>query len=129
MAGPFAMVMGILSKMGCIDEASAVACEALPLMRRAQRYYVEGWAHLFWRRCQIDAATRLLGASDARCARLGTALQPNERRLIAEVRTALQSQLQPDAFASGLAAGSALDESEMLGLISGDLIQPLGNYR
>ena len=34
----FANLMGILSEMGRIDEASAVAGEVLPLMRRTQRY-------------------------------------------------------------------------------------------
>jgi len=121
MAWPFALVMGVLSEMGRIDEASAVACEALPLMQGARWYYLECWAYLFWRRGQIDTATQLLGATDARCARSGATLQPNEQRLIAEVRAALQSQLHPDVFASGLAAGAALSEGEWPVLISAAL--------
>jgi predicted ATPase/DNA-binding winged helix-turn-helix (wHTH) protein len=125
MVGLFAMSMGILSEMGRIDEASAVAVEALPVMRRAQWYYLEGWAYLFWRRSQIDAATLLLGASDARYARRGVQPQPNEKRFIAELRSSLQSQLNPQALESGLTAGAALDDRELLDLICDALPVPL----
>ena len=112
-----------------IDEASTAACEALPVMRRAQTYYVEEWAYLFWRRGQIDTATLLLGASDSERVRADVPLQHNEQRLIAEARTALEAQLHPDAFASSLAAGAALGGGELLALISEALAQPLGNHR
>jgi predicted ATPase/DNA-binding winged helix-turn-helix (wHTH) protein len=118
MAGPFAMAMGILSEMGRIDDASAMAREVLALLRRAEWYYSAGWVHLFWRRGQIDTATRLLGACDARLARTGTTLESNEERLMNEVRTALQSQLHPDALASGLTAGAALGTGEWYGAIA-----------
>jgi predicted ATPase/class 3 adenylate cyclase len=125
----FANVVGILSEMGRIDEASAAACEALPIMRRTQRSYIEEWVYLFWRRGKIDTATLLLGASDAQCVRAGHPLQPNEERLIAEARAALEARLPPDAFASGLAAGASLGEGEMLALISEALAQPSANHR
>ncbi len=128
MAILFANVVGILSEMGRIDEASTAAAEALPLMRRARRYYVEEWAYLFWRRGQIDTATLLIGASDAEQIRDEAPLQECERRLIAEARAAL-AQLQPGALARGLAAGAALGERELLALISEALAQPLGNHR
>ena len=76
----FANVMGILSEMGRIDEASAAAREALPIMRRSQRYGIEEWVYLFWRRGQLDAAALLLGASDAEQVRTDVPLQPNEER-------------------------------------------------
>jgi len=118
MALLFANVVGILSEMGRIDEASAVARDALPLMRRDRNYRIEEWAYLFWRRGQIDTATMLLGASDAQRFRAGVALQENELRLMAELRAALQAQLQPEAFARGLAAGAALGEAQLLALIA-----------
>jgi hypothetical protein len=118
MFDPFTMAMSILSEMGRTDEASAVAGEALPLMQRARGRYVGGWAHLFWRRDQINASLQLLGAWEARCARAGAAPQPNEQRLIAEVRTALLSQRDSGAFASSLAAGAALDDTEIGALIA-----------
>jgi tetratricopeptide (TPR) repeat protein len=129
MAVLFADLVGILSEMGRIDEASTATCEALPLMRRTQTYYVEEWVHLFWRRGQIDTATQLLGASDAEQVRADMPLQPNEQRLIAEARTALAAQLHPDAFPSGLAAGAALGKGEMLALISEALARPHRNGR
>ena len=58
-------------------------------MRRAQTYFVEEWAYLFWRRGQVETAARLLGASDAQRPGAAEPLQPNERRLIAEARAAL----------------------------------------
>jgi hypothetical protein len=116
-------------EMGRIDDASAAAREAIPVMRRARYTYIEEWVYLFWRRGQIDTATLLLGASDAERVRFGTPHQENERRLIAEARAALEARQHPDAFASGLAAGAALDEGEWLALISEALAQPFGNHR
>ena len=114
--------------MGRIDEASAVAREGLPPMRRARYLYLEEWVYLFWRRGQIDAATRLLGASDAERARFGAPLQENELRLIAEARPALEALLAPDAFAANLAAGAALGQTELFALISEALAQPDDNH-
>jgi predicted ATPase/DNA-binding winged helix-turn-helix (wHTH) protein len=123
MAILFANLMGILSEMACIDEASTVAAEALPMMRRARYTYVEEWVHLFWRRGQAETAARLLGASDAERARFGTPHQVNEERLIAEARAALADELPADEFASMLAAGATLTQAEMLALISAGLEQ------
>jgi predicted ATPase/class 3 adenylate cyclase len=123
----FANWMGILAESGRIAEASAVAREALPLMRRTQDYYVEAWAYLFWRRGQIDLAARLLGASDSSCVRSGTPLQPNEARLIAEVRASLASRLSGEERESGLAAGAALSSSEMVALLTEALAEPRGS--
>jgi predicted ATPase/class 3 adenylate cyclase len=119
----FANWMGILSESGRIAEASAVAREALPLMRRTQDYFVEDWVYLFWRRGQIDTATRLLGASDSICVQTGSPLQPNEARLIAEVQTSLAAQLSQETLAIHLAAGAALSSGEIAALISEGLAQ------
>jgi hypothetical protein len=127
MGNLFANAMGILSEMGRIAEASAAALEALPIMRRSRIWFVEQWAYMFWRRDQIDVAVRLLGMSDARCARAGVSLQPNERRLIAQARTALKRQLGPQAFERGLGAGAAVREAETFRLISAALAQVVGS--
>ncbi len=127
MAVLFANAVGILSEMGRIDEASAAASDALPIMRRAQEYYVEEWAYLFWRRGQIDTATILLGASEAQGVRADVPLQHNEKRLIAEVRAALEAQPHPHALAPDLATGAALGEGELLALISEALAKSRAN--
>ena len=128
MAMAFGNVVGILSEMGRIDEASAMAREALPL-RRARDDFVEVWAYLFCRRGQIDMAALLLGKSDMERARADEALQDNERRLIAEVRAAVETKLHPHALARSLAAGAALGEGELLALVSEALAQPLANHQ
>ena len=117
MAYPFAMAIGILSEMGRIDEASALARDAIPIMLHARDPCVEEWVYLFWRRGQFDTATRLLGASDAERVRFGTPLAENERRLLAEARPALEALLLPEVFASRLAAGAVLDQAGLFALV------------
>ena len=115
--------------MGRIDEASAVAGEALPLMQRARGHFVGGWAHPVLAPGPGTMRPRgLLGAWDARWAQTGAAAQPNEQRLVAEVRTALLSQLDSDAFANGLATGAALDDTEISALIAESLAQTRGSH-
>jgi tetratricopeptide (TPR) repeat protein len=124
MAGPFGLAMGILSEQGRIDEASAVGSEGLRVMQRTQWHQIELWAYLFWRRGQLEAAARLLGASDAIVLRTGVPRQPNEQRLTAAARAGLETTLGTGAFASSLAAGAALGEGEQFALISEALAQP-----
>ena len=123
MAILFANLIGVLSEMGRIDEASAAAREAIPIMRRARYTYIEEWVYLFWRRGQLDTAALLLGASDAERLRFGTPYQENERRLIAEARAGLEARLPMNAYSSGLAAGAGLDERQRLTVISDALAQ------
>jgi hypothetical protein len=80
-------------------------------------YYLEGYVHLLWRRGDGATAALLLGASDARL-RSGRPRQPNEARLIAQARPALEAALGPEAFASKFAAGAALDEGAIAAIIS-----------
>jgi predicted ATPase/DNA-binding winged helix-turn-helix (wHTH) protein len=119
----FANLIGILSEMGDVDEASTLARDALPIMRRAQTYFVEEWVYLFWRRGQVDTATLLLGVCDADVLRSGAPLQDNEARLVAQARAALLAGVPPHAFASAHAAGVALDPGELFALISEALSQ------
>jgi hypothetical protein len=123
MAGAFSILMGMLSEMGRIDEASAVAGEALPITRRSREWFVEEWLYLFWRRGQVGIAVRLLGMSDAQCARNSVTLQPNEERLVTQARPALQRQLSRQALVPGLGMGAAMSEAEMAKLISAALAQ------
>ncbi len=113
----YANAIAILSEQGRADDAWPIAIECLPVIRRTRNIYHESWMHLFWRRGALGAATRMLGAADAVAARTGQPPQPNERRLIAEVRPALAATLAPDVLASHHAAGAALDESGLLALI------------
>ena len=119
----FANLVGILSETGCIEEATAAAREALPIMRRSRAHFVEEWVYLFWRRGQAEIAALLLGACDAEQMRTGMPLQENERRLIAQARAALEAQLQPDLMAKRLAAGAAINKTELYALISEGLGQ------
>jgi hypothetical protein len=107
--------------MGRVEEASAFAREAFPVMRRVRSIYIEEWVHLFWRRGQLETAALLLGASDAERARLGTPHQENERRLIAQARAALTAELPAAALASALAAGALLQDSDRLTVIAESL--------
>jgi len=110
-------VTGILSELGAADEALAVAREVWPIQLRTRVYYLEGYVHLLWRRGDGATAALLLGASDARL-RSGRPRQPNEARLIAQARPALEAALGPEAFASKFAAGAALDEGAIAAIIS-----------
>jgi predicted ATPase/DNA-binding winged helix-turn-helix (wHTH) protein len=123
----FANLIGILSEMGRIGDASNAAREALPIMRRTQNLFVEEWVYFFWRRGQVETAALLLGASDAKRARDDEPLQPNERRLITEARAALEGHSPPDMRARALAAGAALGTAQLLALISEALAQPCRN--
>ena len=120
----FANLMGILSEMGCVEEASAAAVEALPMMRRSRRHFVAEWAYLFWRRGQLETAALLVGAIDAETSRSGVPSQPNETRLIAEARTALAAQLEPQTLARCLATGATLEPAGLIALISDGLAEP-----
>jgi tetratricopeptide (TPR) repeat protein len=109
----FANLLGILSEMGRLDDATAVAREALEYMRRAGEYFAEEWAYFFWRRGRLEDAALLTGAADAVQAQRGVQPQPNEQRLMKQVRPALQSQLAADVLAHQLAAGAALGRQQL----------------
>jgi hypothetical protein len=123
----FANAIGILSETAHVDEAVRAAHDALPLIRRTRSCFVEEWAYLFWRRGQREAAARLIGASDAQCAKDDAPRQPNEERLIAQARTDLEAAMGAAAFAGGLAAGARLGEAELVALIAETLAQSSGD--
>ena len=86
----YANLIGILSEMDRIDEASNAGCDALPVMRRSRNYFLEEWMYLFWRRGQTDVAATLLGAVETHTGATGLPPQPNEQRLVTRARTALE---------------------------------------
>ena len=120
----FANLIGILSEMGRVEEASDAAREGLPVMQRFRTYYLEEWAYLFWRRGQTDTAALLLGAVEAEAKKPGAPVAPNEQRLITEMRAALERSMPPDEMATQVAAGSALREDQLPGLLAEALEQP-----
>jgi hypothetical protein len=117
MAMVFSNLMEILSEMGRLDEAAAVAREAIPIMRRSRNWFLEGWVYTFWRCGHVEAAVRLLGKLDAQHAGSAITLQANERRLIAQVRAALAENLSPVELSNGSAQGAGLSETEVADLI------------
>lgn len=117
----FANAMGILSEMGRVGEALAIARFALPVMQRARAFYIESWAYMYWRRGQFDIAATLLGFSDGEVRRTGMPLQVNERRIIAEARKDLAAKLPKDVFESHLAAGATLDSQKVHALLAAGL--------
>ncbi len=121
MAVLFANLLGILSEMGRLDEAAAVGTEVLPMLRRVGILYVEEWAYFYWRRGQPAIAAQLVGASDAEIAISRTQLQPNEQRLIAEARAALATHFSDETLAGHLAAGGAMNNAQLLALITAGL--------
>jgi tetratricopeptide (TPR) repeat protein len=120
----YANLIGILSEMGRIEEATDAAREGLPVMQRFRTYYLEEWAYLFWRRGQTDTAALLLGAVEAEAKKPGSPVPPNEKRLITEMRTALERSTPPDEMAIQVAAGSALREDQLPALLAEALAQP-----
>ena len=121
----FSNVVGILSEMDRVEEASTAARESLPVMRRAKQYFLDVFVHLLWRREQFESAALLLGASEAVNADHQAPRQPNERRLIGQARLGLGAALTPDAFARLLAEGAALGEVELHAVVADALSQPL----
>jgi len=117
----YANLFGVLSELGELDEAGAVAREGLPYMRHEARYFVEEWMYYFWRRGELDVAAQLLGACDAAQARGGAPYQPNEQRLVDAARPALLAALGAEGMARHATTGAALTPAEMGALLGAAL--------
>jgi predicted ATPase/DNA-binding winged helix-turn-helix (wHTH) protein len=123
----FATLVGILSDARRIDEASRVALETLPLLRRAKNCDFEVWirfSHLLSRRGQVEAAALLLSAAEAMRSRAGVPLAANEQRLVADIDAALAATLSADARAAHRGAGAALGDDQVMALLAEALKQP-----
>jgi len=119
----YANLMGIYSEMNRLEEAAVAAREGLPFMRRSHSFFLEEWAHLFWRRGQLDTAALLLGALDAASARFGRPPQANEQRLIVSARAGIESALDPGTLTSYRATGAALNAERLSEVLSAALAQ------
>jgi hypothetical protein len=120
----FGDLLGILSEMGRVDEAWAVAVEAWPAMHRLKLFRAELLAHLFWRRGQAQLAAQVLGAAEAKLALGYEEPLQNDQRLMTAARAGLATELAPDALAAALAAGAALRDDELAALIADGLARP-----
>ncbi len=120
----YANLMGILSEMGRVDDASRAARDALPFMRRSHNYYLEEWIYLFWRRGQLELAALLLGALDAKAARTGMPPQSNERRLIATARKGIEDAMEPETLTQYRSTGASIDADRLSGVLAEALAQP-----
>ncbi len=81
-------------------------------MRRSGVFFIEQWAHYFWRLGQQERAARMVGAADAEAAVSGTP-QVNEKRMLERARTALAAALSPTAFARLREAGAAMTRAQI----------------
>ena len=120
----YANLMGILSEMGRIEEASRAARDALPFMRRSHDYFLEEWIYLFWRRSQLEVAALLLGALDAAAARTGLPSGSNERRLIATARKGIENAMAPEMLTQYRTTGASIDADRLSGVLSEALAEP-----
>lgn len=112
-----ANLFAILSEAGHIDEATRVARDALRIMARTGNAYLADWPHLLWKRGELDAAARVLGAADAEERRNGAPWQVNERRILATARSGLARALGVSEFERLRAQGEALAPAAVLRLL------------
>ena len=118
-------LFGVLGEAGRIDEAAAVAHEALPVMRRMPKYRLEPCALLAWRLGHPEAAARLLGALGARERAGFDARQINEERIAKATRAGL-SQVLPEALIDAeMARGEGMGNAEVCDLLAEALAKPV----
>ena len=120
MSETLARIMTILADDGAIEEACAVARDALALSPRGERLEVERWCYLFWRLQQRDVAAVLLGFTDARDTP-GWNPGISNRRFVDRVRAGLQSEMPQALFEHAVAAGGAVEAGELPALIAAAL--------
>jgi hypothetical protein len=112
----------ILSDLGDLPAASALARRALPVMRRMPRFSLSGCAHLLMRLDRFADAARVLGAQIARTrAGLAPTLPPGLSaldRLQAEARAGVEAALAPPDLARLLQASEALGYGDVCDLLA-----------
>ncbi len=115
----------ILSEMGDVPAAVAVAREALPVMRRMPRFSLAGCAHLLLGLGRPEDAARVLGA---RAARTRAGLEPVEQGNLARLLTATQAgvaaALPPAGLSALLAAGERLGYAGVCALLAEAVAEP-----
>jgi predicted ATPase/DNA-binding winged helix-turn-helix (wHTH) protein len=119
----------ILSDLGDLPAATALARSALPVMRRMPRFALIGCAHLLMRLGRFEDAARVLGAQTARTrAGLAPSLPPGLSaldRLQAETQAGVEAALAPADLAGLLKAGEALGYGDVCDLLA-NAVQPAG---
>ena len=112
----------ILSDLGDVPAATALARQALPVMRRMPRFSLSGCAHLLMRLNGFESAARVLGAQFARVrAGLAPSLPPDLPalgRLQAEAQAGVEAALAPAVLAGLLKAGETLAYGDVCNLLS-----------
>jgi predicted ATPase/DNA-binding winged helix-turn-helix (wHTH) protein len=120
------MCMAILCERGQLDEAVAMAREALPVMRRMPRFRLEHVAMLLWRRGRPDAAARVLGAQAARERAQRDQSLINEARIANETLEGLRAALPRKRLAAELALGEGIGFPDVCALLAETLEGPSG---
>jgi hypothetical protein len=123
--------LGMLGESGRIDEASAVAREALPVMRRMPKFRFEPCAQLLWRLGSPESAARVLGAQAARERDGRERKQVNEERIARATLAALQTQLPSPQLSAEMALGDRLGHLDVCALmaeaLAGGAAEPSGS--
>jgi predicted ATPase/DNA-binding winged helix-turn-helix (wHTH) protein len=118
------MYMAILCERGQLDEAVAVAREALPVMRRMPKFRLEHVAVLLWKRGRPEAAARVLGAQAARERAQRDQSLINEARVASETRAGLRTVLPRQRLAAELALGEGIGFADVCALLAEALDAP-----
>jgi predicted ATPase/DNA-binding winged helix-turn-helix (wHTH) protein len=112
----------ILSDRGDLPGATALARQALPVMRRMPRFALIGCAHLLMRLGHFGPAARVLGAQSARTRRgLEQPTPPGFSvlaRLHSEALAAVEAALRPEDLGLLLRAGEGLAYSDVCDLLA-----------
>jgi predicted ATPase/DNA-binding winged helix-turn-helix (wHTH) protein len=113
MAFALANLTAVLSESDRADEAADVAREALPFLRRSGllRYFADDLVYLLALRGQVEAAARLLGASQAYFSRMESPRQANEQRLFELARRLVEAMLPANEVERLVREGATLDDS------------------
>jgi predicted ATPase/DNA-binding winged helix-turn-helix (wHTH) protein len=121
MGALLANAAGIMSELGRLDEAAAITRECLACSRRAHDLFLEEWIYLCWRRGQLAAATRLIGALDARVEAGHYLVQFNEQRLLDVARPALLAAQDPVTSSAQRAEGATLSREQIYDVVAAAL--------
>jgi predicted ATPase/DNA-binding winged helix-turn-helix (wHTH) protein len=120
------MCIAILCERGHLDEAVAIAREALPVMRRMPKFRLEHVAVLLGKRGRPEAAARVLGAQAALERAQRDRSPINEARIANDTLEALHAALPRKRLAAELALGESLGFADVCALLAEALEAPSG---
>jgi len=119
------ILVAIRGEVGNVEQATAAARDALPVMRRMPKFRFEGYAQLLWRLARPEAAARVLGALAALHRERREQHQINDDRIARSTLAALTSALPAERLAAEMAAGGRLGASDVCSLVAEALEAPL----